>query len=94
MATTKKTGKRSRTKAKARPTVYACKGCGKIAKGSGHLCSPVKADKLVECGFCGKTAGDSAHVCLPMKSEFKFYCGQCGRATPFRGAVCQPREIR
>lgn len=72
---------------------YVCRTCGITTTGKGHLCNPVKLEKLVTCRYCGRLADNPRHVCEPLVMKVKYTCGNCGRVATTRNFLCNPQPI-
>jgi DNA-directed RNA polymerase subunit RPC12/RpoP len=72
---------------------YICSTCGVATTGKGHLCNPVKLEKLTACKYCGRLADNPRHVCVPMVIKIKYACGNCGRVATSRNFLCNPQPI-
>jgi len=72
---------------------YICGTCGITTTGKGHLCNPVKLEKLTVCKHCGRLADNPRHVCVPMVLKIRYACGNCGRVATARTSLCNPQPI-
>jgi DNA-directed RNA polymerase subunit RPC12/RpoP len=72
---------------------YICSTCGVSASGKGHLCNPVRAEKVTVCKYCGRLADNPRHVCQPMVVNIKYACGNCGRVSTSRSHLCNPQPL-
>ncbi len=73
--------------------VYACATCGSTTTNKGHLCKPIRAEKLITCQACGTITDNPRHVCVPKVVNLKYVCDSCGRLAPKRDLLCQPSPL-
>lgn len=100
--TVKKSAVKKKINIKAKPKantskakqVYTCETCGVITTEKGHLCAPMRLDKMFSCEFCNSLFDDPRHVCKPKVINVTYFCDACGRMAVKKTELCVPKKIK